>query len=108
LRIRPDGSLPKNSVMLILYLSLQMHGYGTNLEGPWSAVMKAIGDCHQAVHDVSFLLLQSFSSLQALLSILQPIILLTKRACCLSESLYPCLWVFFPPASPLRSLFPEG
>ncbi|TFK54607.1 hypothetical protein OE88DRAFT_1710460 [Heliocybe sulcata] len=25
-------------------------GYGTNLEGPWSAVTKAIGDCHAAVH----------------------------------------------------------
>ncbi|KAL5532785.1 hypothetical protein ACEPAF_4559 [Sanghuangporus sanghuang] len=28
----------------------QMHGYGTNLEGPWSEVMKAIHDCHAAVH----------------------------------------------------------
>ncbi|KAI8989796.1 hypothetical protein BD414DRAFT_514615 [Trametes punicea] len=25
-------------------------GYGTNLEGPWSEVMKAIHDCHAAVH----------------------------------------------------------
>ncbi|ODN91456.1 hypothetical protein L198_05972 [Cryptococcus wingfieldii CBS 7118] len=25
-------------------------GYGTNVEGPWDAVMKAIGDCHTAVH----------------------------------------------------------
>ncbi|KAH9009225.1 hypothetical protein EDB83DRAFT_2234906, partial [Lactarius deliciosus] len=25
-------------------------GYGTNLEGPWSAVSQAIHDCHAAVH----------------------------------------------------------
>jgi len=25
-------------------------GYGTGLEGEWEAVMKAIGDCHEAVH----------------------------------------------------------
>ncbi|ODN74709.1 hypothetical protein L202_07040 [Cryptococcus amylolentus CBS 6039] len=25
-------------------------GYGTNVEGPWDAVMKTIGDCHNAVH----------------------------------------------------------
>ncbi|KAJ7256525.1 hypothetical protein B0H12DRAFT_1202065 [Mycena haematopus] len=25
-------------------------GYGTNIEGPWSAVSKAIHDCHAAVH----------------------------------------------------------
>ncbi|KAL7409920.1 hypothetical protein BDY24DRAFT_401511 [Mrakia frigida] len=31
-------------------LTFHMHGYGTNLEGPWSAVTKAIGDCHAAVH----------------------------------------------------------
>jgi len=27
-----------------------MHGYGTNIEGPWSEVTKAIYDCHTAVH----------------------------------------------------------
>ncbi|KAL1720091.1 hypothetical protein EV715DRAFT_272236 [Schizophyllum commune] len=27
-----------------------MNGYGTNIEGPWSAVMQAIHDCHAAVH----------------------------------------------------------
>ncbi|KAL5529580.1 hypothetical protein ACEPAG_5565 [Sanghuangporus baumii] len=31
-------------------LTYKMHGYGTNLEGPWSDVMKAIHDCHAAVH----------------------------------------------------------
>ncbi|KAI0306298.1 hypothetical protein B0F90DRAFT_1622978, partial [Multifurca ochricompacta] len=25
-------------------------GYGTNLEGPWSAVSQAIHDCHAVVH----------------------------------------------------------
>jgi hypothetical protein len=25
-------------------------GYGTNVEGPWDAVMAAIGECHAAVH----------------------------------------------------------
>ncbi|KAH7909918.1 hypothetical protein BJ138DRAFT_1154117 [Hygrophoropsis aurantiaca] len=31
-------------------LQFKMHGYGTNLEGPWSAVSQAIHDCHAAVH----------------------------------------------------------
>ncbi|KAJ4476607.1 hypothetical protein J3R30DRAFT_3487767 [Lentinula aciculospora] len=31
-------------------LKYKMHGYGTNLEGPWSEVTKAIHDCHLAVH----------------------------------------------------------
>ncbi|KAH8827318.1 hypothetical protein DL96DRAFT_1606279 [Flagelloscypha sp. PMI_526] len=31
-------------------LEYKMHGYGTNIEGPWSKVMTAIHDCHQAVH----------------------------------------------------------
>ncbi|KAK0196761.1 DUF77-domain-containing protein [Armillaria mellea] len=31
-------------------LTFKMHGYGTNLEGPWSDVCKAIHDCHAAVH----------------------------------------------------------
>ncbi|TFK76272.1 hypothetical protein BDN72DRAFT_808611 [Pluteus cervinus] len=31
-------------------LTYKMHGYGTNLEGPWSQVSKAIHDCHAAVH----------------------------------------------------------
>ena len=33
-------------------LEFKMHGYGTNLEGPWSAVCQTIQDCHQAVHDM--------------------------------------------------------
>lgn len=31
-------------------LTFKLHGYGTNLEGPWSQVCKAIHDCHAAVH----------------------------------------------------------
>ncbi|KAF5357989.1 hypothetical protein D9756_001472 [Leucocoprinus leucothites] len=31
-------------------LTYKMHGYGTNLEGPWSQVSQAIHDCHAAVH----------------------------------------------------------
>ncbi|KAJ3760588.1 YkoF-like protein [Lentinula raphanica] len=31
-------------------LKYKMHGYGTNLEGSWSEVSKAIHDCHLAVH----------------------------------------------------------
>jgi len=27
-----------------------MHGYGTNIEGPWSKVSQAIHDCHAALH----------------------------------------------------------
>src|ERR1700761_2058986 len=33
-------------------LVFKMHGYGTNLEGPWSAVCQTIQECHQAVHDM--------------------------------------------------------
>ncbi|KAF8163401.1 YkoF-like protein [Crassisporium funariophilum] len=35
---------------MLIVLSLQMHGYGTNIEGPWSKVSQAIHDCHAAVH----------------------------------------------------------
>ncbi|CAE6493293.1 unnamed protein product [Rhizoctonia solani] len=31
-------------------LAYKLHGYGTNIEGPWSAVSQAIHDCHAAVH----------------------------------------------------------
>jgi len=31
-------------------LKYKMHGYGTNLEGPWAQVSQAIHDCHAAVH----------------------------------------------------------
>ncbi|KAF9030694.1 hypothetical protein BDZ89DRAFT_1064475 [Hymenopellis radicata] len=31
-------------------LVYSMHGYGTNIEGPWSSVCNAIRACHEAVH----------------------------------------------------------
>jgi len=31
-------------------LKYKMHGYGTNLEGPWTQVSQVIHDCHAAVH----------------------------------------------------------
>jgi len=31
-------------------LTYSMHGYGTNIEGPWPDVSRAIHDCHAAVH----------------------------------------------------------
>jgi uncharacterized protein (TIGR00106 family) len=31
-------------------LTIQLHGYGTNIEGEWDVVMQAIKDCHQALH----------------------------------------------------------
>ncbi|EIW60237.1 uncharacterized protein TRAVEDRAFT_27893 [Trametes versicolor FP-101664 SS1] len=31
-------------------LKVKMHGYGTNIEGPWTEVMQAIHACHAAVH----------------------------------------------------------
>lgn len=30
-------------------------GYGTNLEGSWTTVSKAIQDCHKAVHEMGAL-----------------------------------------------------
>jgi uncharacterized protein (TIGR00106 family) len=31
-------------------LKIKLHGYGTNIEGEWDAVMQAIKDCHAALH----------------------------------------------------------
>jgi len=31
-------------------LSHQMHGYGTNIEGPWEEVFAVIRRCHERVH----------------------------------------------------------
>ncbi|KAI6150649.1 hypothetical protein BKA82DRAFT_4118121 [Pisolithus tinctorius] len=33
-------------------LTFKMHAYGTNLEGRWTEVCKAIHDCHVAVHQL--------------------------------------------------------
>ncbi len=31
-------------------LNIQLHGYGTNIEGEWEAVMRAIKECHEKLH----------------------------------------------------------
>jgi len=37
-------------ILLNAGLNIQLHGYGTNIEGEWDVVMQAIKDCHQALH----------------------------------------------------------
>ncbi|CAL1705534.1 unnamed protein product [Somion occarium] len=43
-------ALVRCTISLTSPSAIQLHGYGTNLEGPWSEVVKAIHDCHAAVH----------------------------------------------------------
>jgi uncharacterized protein (TIGR00106 family) len=31
-------------------LDIQLHAYGTNIEGDWEAVFKAIRKCHEKIH----------------------------------------------------------
>ena len=31
-------------------LKIQLHGYGTNVEGEWDVVMRAIKECHEEIH----------------------------------------------------------
>ncbi len=31
-------------------LKTQLHGYGTNIEGEWDAVMRAVKECHEKLH----------------------------------------------------------
>ena len=33
-------------------LSIEMHAYGTNIEGEWEVVMAAIKRCHEVVHEM--------------------------------------------------------
>jgi uncharacterized protein (TIGR00106 family) len=33
-------------------LKIQLHAYGTNLEGEWDEVMAAIKRCHEVVHEM--------------------------------------------------------
>ena len=33
-------------------LNHQMHSYGTNVEGEWDAVMGAVKQCHQKMHEM--------------------------------------------------------
>jgi uncharacterized protein (TIGR00106 family) len=37
-------------ILLNAGLNIQLHGYGTNIEGEWDVVMQAIKDCHQELH----------------------------------------------------------
>ncbi len=39
-------------ILLKAGLKTHLHGYGTNVEGEWDDVMKAIKDCHQALHEM--------------------------------------------------------
>ena len=32
-------------------LSIRLHAYGTNIEGPWDDVMVAVKECHQKLHE---------------------------------------------------------
>lgn len=31
-------------------LSIRLHAYGTNIEGPWEEVLSAVKECHQKLH----------------------------------------------------------
>lgn len=33
-------------------LDPQLHAYGTNIQGEWDEVMKAIRQCHERIHDM--------------------------------------------------------
>ena len=33
-------------------LEARLHAYGTNIEGEWDEVFRAVKHCHQAVHDM--------------------------------------------------------
>ena len=33
-------------------LKTRLHGYGTNIEGEWDQVMKAIRECHEKLHEM--------------------------------------------------------
>jgi len=33
-------------------LKVQLHAYGTNVEGDWDAVMSALKRCHEVVHEM--------------------------------------------------------
>lgn len=32
-------------------LSVRLHAYGTNIEGPWDKVLAAVKECHQKLHE---------------------------------------------------------
>lgn len=33
-------------------LTPRLHAYGTNVEGDWDDVMKAVGQCHERIHEM--------------------------------------------------------
>src|SRR6056297_312027 len=33
-------------------LKTNLHAYGTNIEGDWDTVFKAVKDCHEKIHDM--------------------------------------------------------
>jgi len=33
-------------------LAPRLHAYGTNVEGDWDAVMKAVRECHERIHEM--------------------------------------------------------
>lgn len=33
-------------------LNTHLHAYGTNIEGPWDDVLKAVKRCHEVIHDM--------------------------------------------------------
>lgn len=33
-------------------LTYKLHGYGTNVEGPWDEVMAAVKKCHEEIHSM--------------------------------------------------------
>ncbi len=37
-------------ILLKAGLKIQLHGYGTNIEGEWDSVMQAIKECHETLH----------------------------------------------------------
>lgn len=39
-------------ILLKAGLKTHLHGYGTNVEGEWDEVMRAIKECHQTLHDM--------------------------------------------------------
>ena len=39
-------------ILLKAGLKTHLHGYGTNVEGDWDEVMRAIRECHRVLHDM--------------------------------------------------------
>jgi uncharacterized protein (TIGR00106 family) len=39
-------------ILLKAGLKTKLHGYGTNVEGEWDTVMKAVKECHETLHEM--------------------------------------------------------